>query len=120
MPPRCGARGADAAFEYVSAIDLEVRAAWAEIMHIKPLEGVEVLSGFKVKHPVLAQGRPRPLRDIGLISGDCIHALQCHQRTVRSLHRASADVLPAPYSAEVRAPSIGRAKGAGLKPRALA
>jgi transposase len=65
-------------------------------------------------------GGPRPLRDIGLISGDCIHALQCHQRTVRSLHRASADVLPAPYSAEVRAPSIGKAKGAGLKPRALA
>ena len=80
--------------------------------HSKPLEGVEVLSGSKAKHPVLAQGGPRPLRDIGLISGDCIHASQCHQRTVRSLHRASADVLRAPYSAEVRALSIGRAKGA--------
>jgi hypothetical protein len=76
--------------------------------HSKPLEGLEVLSGSKAKHPVLAQGRPRPLRDIGLISGDCIHALQCHQRTVRSLHRASADVLPAPYSAEVRAHRLER------------
>ena len=63
--------------------------------HSKFLERVKVISGSKAKHPVLAQGRPRPLRDIGLISGDCIHVLQCHQRTVRSLHRASADVLAA-------------------------
>ena len=76
--------------------------------------------GSAAAHEAKRKGRPRPLRDIGLISGDCIHALQCHQRTVRSLHRASADVLPAPYSAEVRAPSIGRAKGAALKPRARA